>query len=447
MMDRVLIIPSENRNREFDAKLLLGCVAVEAGFRAIVGSRHDIHASIADFPQAIYLAKDLRSSSARMSRILTRLGHEIVAWDEEALVYHTPAQYLAARVDPEVMQATSMLFAWGDDNAEIWRSAPSYHGVPIRVVGNPRLDLLRPELRKLHEQQRRLLKVDFGDYILINSNFGTVNHILPNATETVLERFRDAEAAQRHLDLLAYRREMFGHFLTAASALARAFPATSVVVRPHPSEDPAPWEQVARDRPNLHVRHDGGIVPWLLGAQAVIHNGCTTAIEASLLGKSAIAYQPIRDSRFDIQLPNSVSQTTLNLDDLLGAVAAQSSMAVQPGGLPAQLNRHLAVDASLSCDRIVGDLLAFANRGRQRSLGLRRHLGRVQAFLRQRRKAAFLTTSNHKNSADYNAHRFPPIDVDSVKQSVAALEQCLGRFGRVNVCELRPNVFELRAAR
>ena len=442
----MLIIPSESRNREFDAKLLLGCVAVEAGFRAIVGSRHDIHASIAEFPQAIYLAKDLRSSSARMSRILARLGHEIVAWDEEALVYHTPAQYLAARVDPEVMRATSMLFAWGDDNAEIWRSSPSYHGVPIRVVGNPRLDLLRPELRQLHEQQRRLLKVDFGDYILINSNFGTVNHILPNATETVLERFSDAAAAQRHLDLLAYRREMFGHFLTAASALARAFPATSVVVRPHPSEDPAPWEQIARDQPNLHVRHDGGIVPWLLGAWAVIHNGCTTAIEASLLGKSTIAYQPIRDSRFDIHLPNSVSETTLTLDDLLKAIGERASTAALPGGLPVQLNNHLAVGASLSCDRIVGDLLSFSSRERQRSLGWRRHLGRMQAFLRQRRKSAFLTANNHKNSADYNAHRFPPIDVASVKQSVAALEQCLGRFGRVRVCELRPNIFELRAA-
>ena len=173
MTAQMLIIPSENRNREFDAKLLLGCVAVEAGFRAIVGSRHDIHAWIAQLPPAIYLAKDLRASSLVMTRILRQLGHTIAAWDEEGLVYYSPAQYLAARVDPEVMNATDMLFAWGADNAQIWRGASPHRAASVHEVGNPRLDLLRTDLRPFHESQRRILHVDYGGYILINSNFGT----------------------------------------------------------------------------------------------------------------------------------------------------------------------------------------------------------------------------------------------------------------------------------
>ncbi|WP_374655559.1 surface carbohydrate biosynthesis protein [Dongia sp.] len=443
----LLIIPSENRYREFDAKLLLACVAVESGYRVVVGSRHDIHACIADFPQATYLAKDVRASSARMTRILARLGHRIAAWDEEALVYHTPAQYLAARVDPAVMQATGLLFAWGNDNARIWREAACYHGAPIHAVGNARLDLLRPELRLLHERHRRLLKIDYGDFILINSNFGTVNHILPDAKETAIERFSDAAAARRHLDLLSYRTDMFGHFMIAAETLARAFPATAIVVRPHPSENPEPWQELARNYRNLHVRHEGGIVPWLLGAKAIVHNGCTTAIEAVLLGHRAIAYQPIRDPRFDIDLPNHVSWTAEGTDELIAAVAVADGPAARPVSMPALLDDYLAHNGQpLSCDRIVGHLRDFTHAPRTAASHWKRCYGRIEAAWRQRRKAAFQDTSNHKNSASYNAHRFPPIGAAEVRDTVSIYRQCLGRFGRVGVKELGASMFELGAA-
>ena len=43
---RSFIIPAEEQSREFDAKLLLACVAAERNFPAIVGARRDIHLKI-----------------------------------------------------------------------------------------------------------------------------------------------------------------------------------------------------------------------------------------------------------------------------------------------------------------------------------------------------------------------------------------------------------------
>jgi hypothetical protein len=59
-----LIIPVENQVRELDPKLLLAYVAA-----------------------GIYLSKSMTAASDLMFQIMRKLGHEIVAWDEEALVH------------------------------------------------------------------------------------------------------------------------------------------------------------------------------------------------------------------------------------------------------------------------------------------------------------------------------------------------------------------------
>ena len=452
MVDRYLIIPSENRTREFEAKLLVACCAAEAGFRTIVGSRHDIHLSIDRLPRSIYVGKDLRASSALMTRILARLGHHIVAWDEEALVYYTPEQYLAARVHVPVMKATELLFAWGPDNADVWRSHPEYDGRPIQMVGNPRFDLLRPELRGFHQQSVADLQHRFGQYVLINSNFGTVNHLLPDAVDTSLRRFRSAEAAQFQAEALRQRRQLFEEFLAVVPSLARAFPGRAIVVRPHPSENPEPWLQIARAEANVHVSHEGNVVPWLLGAAAIVHNGCTTAIEASILERACISYQPVAMRRFDIPLPNSLSDTAATRGDLLNKLRKHLS-----GDLPISapedrsclLRRHVAaLDGRLSSDRVVSALLRFARRisCSPRPSLIQRWRGRVQAILRRHQKAPFHHLPDHKNGAQYNQYRFRPLTVGEVERDIDSFRQCLSRFSDVTVSHLFGDVYEVYKA-
>src|SRR3546814_6633752 len=45
-------------------------------------------------------------------------------------------------------------------------------------------------------------------------------------------------------------------------------PGRSIVVRPHPSESHEAWLAAAGGRANVHVLHEGTIIPWLLAAEA-----------------------------------------------------------------------------------------------------------------------------------------------------------------------------------
>jgi len=121
---RVLLIPVENQVRELDPKILLACIAARRGFSSVIGSRRQLDFQIASFPRGIYLSKSMTVRSIRMFNILRKLGHEIVAWDEEALVHLPPEIYFSRRLSTISMGYLSHLFAWGQDNADLWRKYP-----------------------------------------------------------------------------------------------------------------------------------------------------------------------------------------------------------------------------------------------------------------------------------------------------------------------------------
>ena len=108
-----LIIPVESQVRELDAKILLSCVAAERGFPVIMGSRAYAHFELASIPRGVYLAKSMRSLSNTMFRIVRQLGHEIVAWEEEALVHPPADTYFTLRLSPTTIKNVSHVFAWG----------------------------------------------------------------------------------------------------------------------------------------------------------------------------------------------------------------------------------------------------------------------------------------------------------------------------------------------
>ena len=176
----LLLIPIENQVRELDPKLLLACIAAEHGFPSVIGSRREMDLRIGSFSQGIYLSKSVKSGNGRLFRILRKLGHEVVAWDEEALVHLPDETYYSRRLSPTALESVSGLFAWGEDNAEMWRRYPGFpRELPIHVTGNPRVDLLRLEMHGFYDREVAHIRETHGDFILVNTNFNHVNAFSP----------------------------------------------------------------------------------------------------------------------------------------------------------------------------------------------------------------------------------------------------------------------------
>jgi surface carbohydrate biosynthesis protein len=456
-----LVVPVESQVRELDAKLLLSCVAAERGFSVVLGSRAFVHFAVARLPRGVYLAKSMRKLSDKMFSILRDLGHEIAAFDEEALVRFANPEYHRRRLSAEAMGRVAVLMAWGEDDAQAFREFEGYHGAPIHVTGNPRMDLLRDELRPVFKEEADALRARFGELVLVNTNFGAVNAFVPSLN-VMQPAGRDPSqlrpganalgfSAEFAAGLALHKRTIFEAFQSLLPALCDALPDHTIVLRPHPSEDHEPWRRAIGARRNAVVVHEGSVIPWLMAAKALVHNGCTTAVEAAVVGTPSVAYQPVTSERFDFHLPNALSERAFDVSEVARLVRAAVS-----GSLPVRdeeerrrvLERHVAaLEGPLAADRMVDVLVGagFAAAPPPAPSWARHARGSLRTGLRTAKKRRNMRNADHRNSAEFHRHRFPGVTVASLEARIRRFGRQLGRFQQVRVLPLSEHVFRVEA--
>jgi surface carbohydrate biosynthesis protein len=366
-----LLVPVENQVRELDAKLLLACVAARRGLSSIIGPKREVEFRIASFPKSIFLSKSLRIGKRKFFPTSRKLGHEIVAWDEEALVHLPPEIYFSRRLSPAGMNYVSHFFAWGNDNAELWRQYPNLPAdKPIHVTGNPRNDLLRTEMHSFYEDDVNNIRRAYGAFFLINTNFNHVNAFYPGQNLFQPETEPDKEPkfgqAARGMSreyaegLRDHKEAVFEDFQQLIPALEKSFPDHTIVVRPHPTENQEIYHKMADRCQRVHVTNEGNVVPWLMATRAIIHNGCTTGVEAYVMRIPAISYRATVNDVYDdgfYQLPNRLSHQCFNYEELEGTlrmIVSDKLGAANGDERKALIDHHLAaLNGPLACERIV----------------------------------------------------------------------------------------------
>jgi surface carbohydrate biosynthesis protein len=463
MTKTVLLIPVENQVRELDAKLLLACVAARRDLTSIIGPKRIMENLIAFFPRGIFLSKSLRIVKRKFFPISRALGHEIVAWDEEALV-HLPAEtYFSRRLSPVGMEHVSHLFAWGDDNARLWRQYPHMPaGIPIHITGNPRVDLLRPDLRGYYQPEADNIRETYGNFILINTNFNHVNAFYPsqNLFQPVTEPGAEPQFGQAARGMSreyaegfqAHKQAVFRDFQNMIPELAQAFPDYTIVVRPHPTENQNVYNEIAARSQRIRVTNQGNVVPWLMAARALIHNGCTTGVEAFVMGVPAVSYRRTVNDFYDdgfYRLPNRLSYQSFNFDELQSTL--ESILGGEQGSAGGEERKALVdhfivgLDGPLACERMVDILVGIADDMSQEEgpHGWRRFNGWYQATRRRARKTYKTYLPGSFKSKDFERHRYPGITPGEIADRLARFQQVLGDDFPLMLHQLKDNIFRI----
>jgi len=461
----VLLIPVENQVRELDAKLLLACVAARRGLTSIMGPKREVESRIASFPRSVYVAKSMVQGNSKFLRIARKLGHTNVAWDEEALVHLPPDTYFSRRLSSEALAHVSHLFAWGEDNAELWRKYPELPaGMPIHITGNPRNDLLRPEIRSYYEKDVNEIRSTFGDFILINTNFNHVNDFLPGRNlflpiekpgeEPKFGRAARGMSREYAEGLHKFKQAIFEAFQKLIPELERAFPEYTIVVRPHPTENQDIYQNIAARCQRVQVTNEGNVVPWLMAAQALIHNGCTTGVEAYVMRVPAISYRATIDEQYDCgfyALPNQLSHQCFDFGQLqqtLSKILAGELGAADGDKRLTLMDHHLSGHKGpLACERII-DVLEKIVDGLS---GLPKPLswGRLEQWSKATKRRVWqrskLRLARSDKLLEFQHHRYPAIIIEEFRSRIARFQQVLGKDGELKVDQIYPKLFRIRA--
>jgi surface carbohydrate biosynthesis protein len=458
-----LIIPVENQVRELDPKLLLAYVAAKRGFSSILGFRREIHFHISSFPPGIYLSKSMTAASDLMFQIMRKLGHEIVAWDEEALVHLPPDTYFSRRLSPVAMEFVSHMLAWGQDNAELWQQYPHLpNGAEIHVTGNPRNDLLRPEIRDYYEEMVGELRERYGDFILINTNFNHVNAFYPGLNLFVppdkpgktpeygrAARGMTREYAEGFRD---HKQAIFEKFQQLIPAVEKTFPKYNIVVRPHPTENQEIYRQISAECKQVKVTNEGNVVPWLMAAKALIHNGCTTGVEAYVVGVPAISYRATVNDYYDYgfyRLPNLLSHQCFNFEELrltLEKILAGELGAAGGDERKTLARQHLAaLDGPLACERIV-DVCEKIIDGQSETAkpALRHHLrGQCMATMRTLKRKLKARLPGSRKKPEFHRHRYPEVPLEEIRARISLFQQVLGDSSELQIDQISDQFFRI----
>jgi surface carbohydrate biosynthesis protein len=455
---RRLTLPVEVFNREFDAKVLLSCFAAERGFSVIIGEKHEIKLNLASLPRSIFIPTNLHNRYHVTTTLLNNLGHTLVGSDEEAIVYCSPEVYVKEKLGTEVFPQPKLFFAWGPENSRIWKMQHNYNQMPIHITGNPRIDLLRPELRPYWSHQVESIRKRFGRIILINTNFGKLNNFRPNkgderkALDTAA--LSPSKVDEFELGMAKHRLALFQFSQEMVGKISEAFPNLTVLIRPHPSENHESWIQAAKGCSNVQVLIEGHVTPWLLAADSIIHNSCTTGLESYLLGRPVFSYQPITSDRFDKKLPNTLSHQATSCEELIKLIEtslASSPMAEKSG---AREKKQLiedfiaALQGPFACERIVSTLENFDDtclrlpQNRKAVIVAKTHA--LSRKLRRKFNAQYrLGDQNRAQRYEYLKHIFPEIDLSQIEGRINTFQNVLGRFTNIGVKALNDSIFEI----
>ena len=79
------------------------------------------------------------------------------------------------------------------------------------------------------------------------------------------------------------------------------------------------WKILLKGIPNVHVLRDGSINSWVNSSFAIMHNCCTTALEATVSNRPVVTYIPF-DQEYSPQLSNELGHRVVSLEELLSKV-------------------------------------------------------------------------------------------------------------------------------
>ncbi len=361
----IVYLPIEFGSREFDSKALLATVLAERGYVVLIGQQWMIYGNLKRLPPGAALFKSFNNIHHQAMRLAKAANHKLVVLEEELLA-HIEKKAISNYCTKDIFSLPDVIFANGQFEKDVLTEL-SGGKTKVEVAGNGRVDILKPAYRDFFKRDIEAVRARFGDFVLINTNFGIIN-TLWNDIQQVTQihvhagfiRLDDPASVKAWDDQIEFERVNKAAILKAIHELSRRRPNQRIVVRPHPGEAVERWNGVFDAHPNVSVVREGAHVPWTLGCKILLHTSCTTGFEAQAAGKMAFSLVAnpnwISDSFISNKL-NPLFTDPIKLVDATEAYLDRGDVLVKPEFSPAQAEHYVANIGEKSGVERIADLL------------------------------------------------------------------------------------------
>lgn len=326
MSSHLVYLPVEVSRREIMSRAFLACRLASAGHDVLVFAS-DLFDRFGWPGPGIYIGKNVFRTyvphDLRYYRAMKAAGIAVWYHDEEAGLYpgEGPAEweeYLDRRTDVSVLAEDDKVLAWGNYQADHY--ARRGIAAQVHVVGSVNFELYRPEYAALFADYDREQTGGAEDFVLVNTRFGFANAFYTGDSHVISDlNVGNMTTAERY-ESFSQEGVLLHHMVGLVAQLAVEHPEQRIVVRPHPAENPGFYRGLFKLLPNVLIGDWGDVGSWIRRSRCLAHNGCTTAIQASIAQKPVITFVPA-DSPEDRSTPPVLNE--------LGAIVGTRDEAIR----------------------------------------------------------------------------------------------------------------------
>ncbi len=425
MAARNVCLIVDNPLRDLDGLVLLAATLAVKGVECYLVPMYEQGFDLMGIRPDLVVSNYIRDNNRDLLVAYKQLGIRVLILDTEGAAGRVPEDFaeMVARMSPgDLVDAYCV---WGDERYAALKRRAVIPDARLHLTGCPRFDYCAPRWR----DALGTLDIDDG-FLLFNTNFPLVNpRFVDNSgaeRETLIRVWKDVDYVDA---VLRDARMAFDGMLAAANATATRFPSRQIIIRPHPFESVLAYQR-AIHRPNVSVRQEGTSLQWIARSSALIHQNCSTAVEATMLDREPLSLEWLSTDALRIKGPGEVSRPIASqqqLEDTLARI-------VDGTGIPAapEIDRaRAAVVGALfhandgrSCERVAAVILDCLDAPSSRPAGAgesaRGRAIRVARSLLGHPTSARLRDLNAKRAERVRAKHFSAEKVSSLLQRLAA---------------------------
>ena len=305
-----VLFPIETSSRELSGRLKIAMsLACRGDIEVIICSREWAYDHLLTHNVNFVLFKSLDRKSMDLYLSYKNRGIQMgLLHAEGGLFYRDMTPSLQSIYHDDYYEILDLNFVWGQKILENMRKLGLRLFEKSYVTGEPRF---------VYSEIKKRLNTNLS-VLLFNSSFSITNPLL--GRDKLMEYWMSSDSlTDEAKKSLLYKREIFDEIFEEYYCLLKRILQTtnySLIIRPHPSENPSVYDSLLRDYENRVIVTKEPLKDVLPKVDVVLHYDCTTAIESLLAGKQVFSYQPFENS-YAAWLPVEVSRQFSSMQELL----------------------------------------------------------------------------------------------------------------------------------
>ncbi|OOY99063.1 surface carbohydrate biosynthesis protein [Solemya velum gill symbiont] len=335
----------EIKKRELLSRLLLAAMLAERGCHTFVGprARRKEQFKRLSLTSGVIVKKSIPAHILDQVTDLADAGFGCIAMDEEGLLVDNLERFSEVRHSPQTVNLAKKIFLWGEKQRAFMRQKYLLDESKFLTTGNARVLLWMNRYYGYFDESAERISNKYGDFILIVSNFASYTnremYERRNYEKGLFDKKENKFAYDEKIKKLEF---IYNSFVSIVKKLAAD--GNRIVFRPHPADNIKYVEREFKGCENVFVCATGEVTPWILASSALIHNCCTTAIEAAYMNKKVVSYCPDGVARYALDSVNNVGHIANTVDEVINFLGDEYGVADGDMTINGFLRQDLSLD-------------------------------------------------------------------------------------------------------